>query len=40
MLKEARAKTKKELGSAQDAPTANRRDELRWQTRQRLMNQY
>ncbi|KAG2447542.1 hypothetical protein HYH02_007466 [Chlamydomonas schloesseri] len=38
VLKETRAKTKKELGGAQDAPTANRRDELRWQTRQRLMN--
>ncbi|KAG2425813.1 hypothetical protein HXX76_013438 [Chlamydomonas incerta] len=40
VLKDARAKTKKELGGAQDAPTANRRDELRWQMRQRLMNQY
>ncbi|PNW73082.1 hypothetical protein CHLRE_14g618250v5 [Chlamydomonas reinhardtii] len=39
VLKETRAKTKKELGGAQDAPTANRRDELRWQMRQRLMNQ-
>ncbi|GLC61720.1 hypothetical protein PLESTB_001795600 [Pleodorina starrii] len=39
MLRDTRAKTKKELGAATEAPTANRRDELRWQTRMRLKNQ-
>ncbi|EFJ52403.1 hypothetical protein VOLCADRAFT_86809 [Volvox carteri f. nagariensis] len=39
MLRETRARTKKELGAATEAPTANRRDELRWQTRMRLREQ-
>lgn len=39
MLKETRAKTKQVLGTAVDAPTANRRDELRWQMRMRLKEQ-
>ncbi|GLI63934.1 hypothetical protein VaNZ11_007075 [Volvox africanus] len=39
MLRETRARTKKELGAATEAPTSNRRDELRWQTRMRLREQ-
>ncbi|KAG2490610.1 hypothetical protein HYH03_011002 [Edaphochlamys debaryana] len=39
LLKETRARTKKELGEATEAPTANRRDELRWQMRMRLREQ-
>ncbi|PNH11436.1 hypothetical protein TSOC_001708 [Tetrabaena socialis] len=39
LLRETRAKTKQDLGAAVDAPTANRRDELRWQTRMRMQEQ-
>ncbi|KXZ51672.1 hypothetical protein GPECTOR_11g124 [Gonium pectorale] len=39
MLRETREKTKKVLATATEAPTANRRDGLRWQTRMRLKAQ-
>ncbi len=40
MLQDTRAKTKQDMGAANQyvAPTTKRRDELRWQTRMKLLN--